>query len=252
MVVALSSQQYQLILNSVPRSVKDALECPPVQELVNQGAKQNELEACLALEIARVANMLTVGGNLRQGQSVEIAHALIADYPNESLQDFCICLRQGMKGKYGEIFRFDIMVINTWFQAYLQEKYQAVEDKLMAEKEDLYRKVNPEPADPDKHQKWLDKLKEAIGPMTGKIKPITDADVKAEGQQEPKKREPYHHNNPEVLKLQIARQKLMRAASEFYKDRRTLDLKTFEVEGIQFGAENESDANEIYRIATES
>src|SRR5688572_23329291 len=114
MLTALESKQYGLILNALPRSVADALVCPPVQELINCGAKVNDLEACLAVEIARVANMLTVGGNLRQGQSLEIARTLIADYPGESLQDFCLCLRKGTKGDYGDIFRFDVLVIHGW------------------------------------------------------------------------------------------------------------------------------------------
>lgn len=138
MVAQLQDKQYGLILGAIPRSVREALECPPIQELINQGARVNDLEACLALEIAKVSNMLTVGGNLRQGQSLEIARCLIADYPGESLQDFCLCLRNGMKGHYGEIFRFDILVISEWFKKYLLEKYDAFEERLMREKDNDY------------------------------------------------------------------------------------------------------------------
>jgi hypothetical protein len=146
--VALRDKQYTLVLNALPASVKAALDCPPVQELINQGAKLNDLEACLAVEIARVANMLTVGGNLRQGQSVEIARTLIAEYPNESLQDFCLCLRNGMKGHYGDIFRFDILVIHQWIKAYLNEKCDALEERLMHEKDNQYQTVSAPLAQP--------------------------------------------------------------------------------------------------------
>jgi hypothetical protein len=196
-LTALGSKQFSLILGALPRSIEDALECPPVQQLVNQGASISDLEGCLAVEIARVSNMLTVGGNLRQGQSVEIARTLIADYPNESLQDFCLCLRKGIKGDYGDIFRFDILVIHGWFKQYLEEKYTAAENKLMQEKDELYKPVKPEPAvDPEAHQKWLDKLKEVTSPMDDrKIAPITDQDIRKEGK-ERRKYEPYPVTQP--------------------------------------------------------
>lgn len=190
MVQALkSSETYAVILNAVPRTVKDALDCPPVQDLVNHGARINELEACLAVEIARIANLLTVGGNLRQGQSLEIARTLIADYPGESLQDFCLCLRNGVKGAYGDIFRFDILVINQWFKKYLEEKYNALEERLMKEKDDLYKANNfhkPEAADPVSHQMWLDKLKEAVSSNKSQVHKMTEAEIRIEGQEKPK------------------------------------------------------------------
>ena len=188
MLQALASRQYALILNAVPRSVTDVLECPPLQELINHGAKVNDLEACLAVEIAKVSNMLTVGGNLRQGQSVEIARALITDYPNESLQDFCLCLRNGMKGHYGEIFRFDIMVINDWFQKYLLQKYQAIEDKLMREKDEMYKpQTFSEEVQYQKVRERLAQWRQAVeGVGAKKIAPLTDEEIDKEGQEKPK------------------------------------------------------------------
>jgi hypothetical protein len=143
-----AEERYAVILGAVPRSIELALDCPPIQELIHQGVKTNDLEACLAVEIARAANMLTVGGNLRQGQSVEIARMLITDYPGESLQDFCLCLRKGIKGGYGDIYRFDVLVISEWFRKYLEEKYDVVERKLMTEKENDYTSIPDKPVYP--------------------------------------------------------------------------------------------------------
>lgn len=184
-------------LANVPKTIEQALERPPISDLIRNGAKQNVIEATLAAEIMKCSNMLTVGGNLREGQALQIAIQLIADFPNESLEDFCLCLRRGIKGHYGPIYRFDVMVIYTWMKGiddrdkhipgYLDEKYEAMEAKLMQEKEELYKPVKLEAPDPDKHQQWLDKLKSVVAPMDGrKIPPLTDEDIKQEGQEKPK------------------------------------------------------------------
>lgn len=199
MLEALQRKDYWLILNTVPRSIKDVIECPPVQQLVNSGAKLNDLEACLAVEITKTANMLTVGGNLRQGQSLDIARSLIAEFPGESLQDFCLCLRNGLKGNYGDIYRFDILIISGWFKQYLQEKYEAIERKLMQEKDDMYKPIKTDPTNPDKHQMWIDRLKEAVGSneIIKKVPPITDEDVEQEGQERPKAS--FHPSSPKSI-----------------------------------------------------
>lgn len=187
-------------LVNVPKTIEQALERPPISDLIRNGANQNVIEATLAAEIMKVSNMLAVGGNLRQGQALQIAIQLIADFPNESLEDFCLCLRRGIKGTYGPIYRFDVMVIYGWMTGtddgkkhtpgYLDEKYEAMEAKLMQEKDELYKpvKVDPKEApDPEKHQQWLDKLKAEVAKLDEKkIPPLTEIDVREEGQEKPK------------------------------------------------------------------
>lgn len=203
----LPEDRYMQVLSSVPAKISAVLEFPPVQDLIRNGVKANDLEACLAVEIARTANMLTVGGNLRQGQSLEIAKILIADYPGESLQDFCLCLRLGLKEKWGQIFRFDIMVINGWMKSYLEEKYQAAEDQLKQERDNLYANIKPAPEPPALAYKRIEdypceyapvKNKEArallwqrrfyaMKHMRGRFVPkISDKEIREEGRQKPK------------------------------------------------------------------
>lgn len=185
------------LLANVPRTIEQVLDRPAVSALVNAGAKREQIEACLALEIAKVSNMITAGGNLRQGQAVEIARELIAEHPNESLEDFCLCLRRGIKGIYGDIFRFDVVVIFGWFKQYLEEKYQALEAKLMAEKDNQYEPIVPDFSvqsetltDEIKKQKEKERLKSWMEAIKGvdekKIAPLTDEDIKLEGKEKPK------------------------------------------------------------------
>ncbi len=248
MLAALQVQNYSEVLALVPRSIDAALECPPVTELLNLGAAINDLEACLAVEIAKTSNMLTVGGNLRQGQSVEIAKNLIADHPGESLQDFCLCLRQGLKGVYGEIFRFDVMVINEWFAKYLEDKYDAIEKKLMREKDnDMYKPLLvpvDSSVDPEKHQQWLDKLKAVVDSRVHAVPTLSDREIQEEGQKNPKPLASYNNGyTPEFIEK---KRKIQRAAADFYRLRTSLKLELFIVDGNEIMAESQSDAQAIY------
>lgn len=208
MLEALRDKQYMPILSAIPKTIQEALQCPPVQELINNGAQMNDIEACLALEIARIANMLTVGGNIRQGQSLEIAKTLIADFPGESLQDFCLCLRRGIKGAYGDIFRFDILVISEWFKKYLDEKYVVAEEELRREKDNMYETIKTIQLPPALAYKRIDDLPLSFSPvrnkearkrlwkrsfyamsqMKGKYIPkISESEIMEEGRQKPKR-----------------------------------------------------------------
>jgi hypothetical protein len=206
MLTAISDErQFAVILNNVPNSIERVLDCVPISALVNAGAERSNIEAVLAIEIARISKLLTVGGNLREGQSIEIAMQLIQDYPNESLEDFCLCLRRGVKGAYGEIFRFDILVIYEWFKKYLEEKYIVAENKLRDERDSMYsRLVVPEPVrsfkrvwdypaaySPVKDSKarlilWQLQWDAMSKTSFPKPPPLTNEDVLTEGQIKPK------------------------------------------------------------------
>lgn len=187
--------------------------------------------------------MLTVGGNLREGQALETAIQLIADYPNESLEDFCLCLRRGVKGAYGDIFRFDVLVINGWMKQYLDEKCQAAEDKLMDEKETYKEQFNWKPkAVPN--EKVKEYLKEwEIKVLDSKV------EVKEEFKKELKQRGT-GYKDPHSPEWYALRDKIRREASEFYKNKYTLSgMKIYPIRDQEIFAESEQDAEEIFKRA---
>jgi hypothetical protein len=243
------------VLANVPRTIDQVIERPPITALLRAGATIANIEACLAIEITKTANMLTVGGNLREGHSIEIAKELIADFPNESLEDFCLCLRNGVKGKYSESkgARFDIQVIYEWFKQYLEEKYRVIEDKLMKEKDEHYKALAPSKVEPplssEEQKEWLKKWQEEIGKgPVKKIAPLTTEEILEEGQREPKKPAYTNGYTPEFVEL---KRKLARVASDYYKGRRSFSGLTVHLIGeFEIFAESEQHAEEIYAIAT--
>jgi hypothetical protein len=192
-------KRFHEVLANVPAKLDKVLDRPPISSLIHAGARRESIEACLAIEITKTANALTVGGNLRQGQSLEIAIDLIKQYPHESIEDFCFCLRNGVRGKYnenGKLFRFDGVVIHEWFRQYLDEKYEAIEARLMAEKDNTHEVVKRTSSD------WLELMKDAVkksdeeAPMKTvpqskifmqKVMDLTEKEIEREGKERPKR-----------------------------------------------------------------
>ena len=144
-----------------------------------------------------------------------------------------------------------MLVISEWFKAYLEEKYKAAEDALMREKEDHYRPAKTaDTVDKDKHQIWLDKLKDAVaeGTTMRAVPKLTDAQIQSEGKA--KRKPTVNHDNGWTVEMVERRRKIQRAGSEFYKHRSSFKLQMFVVDGNEIMAESHTDAEAIYLKAT--
>jgi hypothetical protein len=171
------------IISDLRRSVKEAVQSPSFNQLAHSGANLEQIENLLAVLLVKYSNMLSVGGNLKPGQSVEIAKNIIEDWPTMSLDDFNILLSNGVKGRYnepGKLFRFDIAVIYEWIGAYQDEYCEVIEN--------LPKQPTALEMLPDEK---LIEIQEAIAKSEGvkPVRPMTEAEIKAEGQEKPPKKE---------------------------------------------------------------
>jgi hypothetical protein len=120
----------------LPSTIVEALELSPISEMKKHVPEKN-IEAFIAIELNKLASMFNGDSrlNLQPNQIPFIANALINEFKNENLADFVICFKRGLIGKYDEkLLRLDVHVIFQWMRKYLDEKYEALENKLMAEK----------------------------------------------------------------------------------------------------------------------
>lgn len=124
--------------DSMPNTIKGALETPVVNDLVKAVGKP-AVSRLIEFELAKLAGAVSVGGSLDNYKVQLIATQLIEFFPNESIADFKVCFFRASSGQYGDIFRLDGIVIRKFMESYLDEKYQAVEDKMMKEKDDHYK-----------------------------------------------------------------------------------------------------------------
>jgi hypothetical protein len=187
-VQTLAGKQFDKVAASLPSKIEGTFDLPKVGEMILATGEQSVC-AFVEFELIKLAERINVGGNLNDNQIQFIAAQLIGMYPNETIADFKICFERLAMGRYvkqDKVFKLDGTEIGYAMRAYLDEKYQVLEAKMMKEKDDPYKPVVVE-ADPDTHQKWLNKLKEVTKPLDDrKVPPLTIEDVLKEGQERPK------------------------------------------------------------------
>jgi len=126
-VQLLKVQNFNAIIGDLKRSIPEAIDSTPLREIIVSGASKSELEAIVAILVLKASHTLSVGGNLKQGGAAEIAREVLHDYPLLSLDDINILLTNGCKGKYGQVFRFDLSVVFDWIRMYEDEKGAYIE-----------------------------------------------------------------------------------------------------------------------------
>lgn len=140
------SDEQRLALQSaasrlLPKTVQTALDSPVLKDLVREIGEDSILRA-IEYELMVLNELVGCTNRLSNIQIVAIAEQLLATYPNESLADFKICFMRATIGQYNndknKVVWLDGIVIGQWVGRYLSEKYDAVEARLMAEKDNPY------------------------------------------------------------------------------------------------------------------
>jgi hypothetical protein len=131
----LKAGELEKLSGLVPNRISDLLDCEPIESLIKH-VGQDTVKMYLRTELTRLA--MNFNGNpalnLKEYQIPTIAEQLIENYKWESVEDFTLCFRRASAGLYGEIYRIDGAVIGQWFSRYLDEKYDALEQKKAKEK----------------------------------------------------------------------------------------------------------------------
>ncbi len=135
MVQFLQVGQMEKATELLPTTVEGCLDATPIF-MVEKVIDPIKVEAFIAYHIVRVAAMVNVDPrlNLQPAQVKFIAQSLRENFTYESLADINLCLKRGIMGFYGQIFRIDGAVIVSWMQSYLDEKYDALEQRKNKEK----------------------------------------------------------------------------------------------------------------------
>ena len=168
---------------------------------VKRNSVPGDVERALDIQLTRLIGTLNLKWNMTGEQTKILVEDLIDKYPNESLEDFILVFKRARMGEFGELFRLDGPVVFSWMETYLDEKYAVIEKKLYSEKDNDY-KVKPEKTD-DEEQAEINKAglaawKAMVESITvKKPAPLTDKEIKEEGQIEPKAK-PYPYT-PKVL-----------------------------------------------------
>lgn len=191
----------------LPSDINGALEQPPIVDLMRVTGKQ-QIVRYIEFELVKMTSLVSVGNSLNDAQVQFIANNLVDLFPNETLADFKICFQRGCIGQYGEIYRMDGIVLRKWMTQYLEEKYEALENKLKKESVKADEKIElPENRD------WLKVWQDSIDALPGrKVPDLTDEEINREGQQRPLKRQ----YTPTVDAVKEHKEKMRSARSKYF------------------------------------
>jgi hypothetical protein len=125
-----------LSLESIVESAK------PISTLVRTEALSKiEVKQILDIHLTKLASSFNMNLNLKDHQIKVIVEDLLEKYSDESIEDFILLFKKARQGEFGEVYRIDSAVIFGWMKIHLEQKYQTIEDKLMKEKENMYKRI---------------------------------------------------------------------------------------------------------------
>jgi len=197
LVKEITAGNYAAASESMPKKIEQVFEQPKVREMVLLVGEQS-VKLQIEFELINLAALMSVGGNLNKAQVPFIAEQLIQLYPNESIADFKLCFQRGAIGLYGDIQRLDGVTIGQWMKAYLDEKYEVLEAKLMKEKDNSIYQIPAKPQqteaeelsedDPEYHwhDAWLENLRRTTAPIN-KMPGLDDSTIRKHGKEKPVK-----------------------------------------------------------------
>jgi hypothetical protein len=268
-IEAIMAADFKTARDLMPATIKQAVQVGVPMSIISQAT--DKLLGYIEHELIILAAMVNVDQRLNiQGHQLPvIAQELYNNFKAESMEDISVCFRRGSTGAYGEIYRLDAAVISGWMRHYLEEKYQVIESNMMAEKETFYSvKKSDKPEEQRNPERNLLAAMETV--LYGKdpgidlskhlkpeeLKEVEEARKKSIGMKPENNAEDnaYQRYKLERQANPTFQDLLMKAATNFYQEKGGYkELKMFkdETTGTYCLAESESDAEQIYKIATE-
>ena len=165
-------------------------------------------------------------------------------FPNESIEDFQLCFKNGVVGRYGKIYNIDLSVLATWMGEYLDEKYQYIESQKEPESKEPLPDVDYEAF---KQKRKMQVAREAEA-KSNAFKAERERQLN-ELQYDSLKTEYIPKYNAEDFTM---KENIKRARHEFYgpQHRDTSKWDFFDVEDQSIFCASMADAMEIYMNAT--
>lgn len=111
-----------------------------MEKIVGIEAIYNQVEFDLINSLA----LLNLNLTMKESQYPFVVRELVDTFSNESIQDFQLCFRNGVKGRYGKIYNIDLSVLALWMSEYLEEKYQVIESGTVTDSTEALPEVDYE------------------------------------------------------------------------------------------------------------
>lgn len=154
MAVSLVKKDFEAVSALAPRTVKEAIKNGlPIVSI----AKVTGMEAIYAqveFDLIKCLAMLNLNLTIKESQYPFIVRELVDTFSSESIEDFQLCFKNGVKGKYGKIYNVDLSVLSIWMGEYLEEKYQLIESGTITDSTEALPDVDYSAFKQRKAQEW--------------------------------------------------------------------------------------------------
>lgn len=164
---------------------------------ISQFENTREIKQSIDIQLTKLVAMLNLKWSLTDFQIKQIVEDLVEKFPHETVEDFILVFKKARQGEFGELTRLDSVVIFKWVEKYLEQKYDALVDKLNRERDEYYKTQLPPP--PAEHQdRWAEVLAAVQEGFAGSV---PEVDANEEGQETPKRRDhPWDFNEADARK----------------------------------------------------
>lgn len=126
-MVSLTNKDYGRVSDLAPRTVMEAIERGQPISVVAKVTGIEPVYNQVEFELIKCMALLNLNLTIKEAQYPHLAKELVETFPNESIEDFQLCFKKGIRGTYGTIYNVDLAVLSRWMGEYLEEKYQLIE-----------------------------------------------------------------------------------------------------------------------------
>lgn len=129
MALNLLEKKFEANSSLAPKTVAEAVEVGYPISVLAKVSGMDDIYAQVEYDLIKSLALLNLNLTIKDHQYPFIVRELVDMFSNESIQDFQLCFKNGVKGKYGKIYNVDLSVLSLWMAEYLDEKYQHIESK---------------------------------------------------------------------------------------------------------------------------
>lgn len=121
-VLQTSPKQYLQALR--PKSVDDVFaSSEPALGMIAKELGENQARAVVVILLSEIVDFFNSSNTMNDSQVATTTDLIIEEYPYFKIDDLKLAFRNGIKGKYGEIYnRLDGSVIMGWLKQYNRER----------------------------------------------------------------------------------------------------------------------------------
>jgi len=164
----------------------------PLSEIVRETGFKSVAQV-LDIHLTRLVAQFNLNNNISDAQIKTIVEDLIEKFPNESVEDFILCFKMARQNAFGVVYHLHSAVVFEWMGKYLEQKYEALEKKLRAEKAKEATRALPKDVAGitdvgAEALKEMQKIVEATKKQA-KVPYMSDADIRRYGQEKPAKKQ---------------------------------------------------------------